>query len=258
MSTPTQVLVIQHEDSCPPGWVGPWLTEAGAELSVIRAWERSSQVPQDLAAYDGLVVLGGEMDATADAGHPWLPGTRALLAQAVSDRIPTLGICLGFQLTAVALGGRVGKNPAGPRRGITQVVPGGRAIGDPLFGTLPNGALAVHYNYDIAVELPPGADVLAATDDGAPQIVRFAPQAWGVQFHPEVGPEIFNRWTIDKPAEKVPSDYGFDARASAAAVATARESLIATWRPVVQTFAQLLSGGDPPGASPSAQRGSAR
>lgn len=108
-----RLLVIQHEESCPPGWAGDWLTEAGVVLDVRQAW-RGDVIPPRLTDHGGLLVLGGEMNAYADAAHPWLPATRALIARTVADGMPFLGICLGHQLATVALGGAVEAHPAGP------------------------------------------------------------------------------------------------------------------------------------------------
>ncbi|MGH3509083.1 MAG: type 1 glutamine amidotransferase, partial [Nocardioidaceae bacterium] len=111
MSRP-RILVIEHEEQCPPGWLGEWLVEAGASLDVRRAYA-GQPLPNRLTHHDGLVVLGGSMGANDDAKHGWLTATKQLLRQAVADDVPTLGVCLGHQLLAAALGGTVGPNPNG-------------------------------------------------------------------------------------------------------------------------------------------------
>src|SRR4051812_25371999 len=109
---PREVLVVQHEPETPVGWLGEGLTAAGVRLTTRHAYA-DDPLPPDLEGWDGLVVLGGAMDSWDDAGTPWLPGTRELVRTAERDSVPVLGICLGHQLAAAALGGTVGRNPGG-------------------------------------------------------------------------------------------------------------------------------------------------
>ena len=230
------VLVIQHTPDCPPGRVGDWLSESGCVLEIIHPYAGESQ-PADLSGHAGLVVLGGEMGAYDDDTAPWLPATRALLAEAVTQAVPTLAICLGHQLLAVATGGRVARSAAGQQGGTLPVGLLGAAAEDPLFGTVPAGAVATHWNSDLVVELPPGAVALARTPAGV-QALRLGRVAWGVQFHPEVDSELVRPWA----AADVGSGQLSPERAETwlAEVATADASLVATWGPFVQRFAVLL------------------
>src|SRR5689334_4560049 len=100
------ILVIENARDAPVARLGEWLVAAGAELDVRNA-EAGDELPDRLAGYAGLVVLGGGMNAYDDAKAPWLPRVRQLLAEAVQTELPTLGVCLGGQLLAVATGGRV-------------------------------------------------------------------------------------------------------------------------------------------------------
>ena len=70
---------------------------------------------------DALIVLGGPMDAYDDEVAPWLPSVRELLLSAIDDGVPTIGICLGAQLLAVAAGGKVERGAAGPEIGLGEV-----------------------------------------------------------------------------------------------------------------------------------------
>lgn len=183
-SSPPHVLVIEHTDSCPPGLVGQWFAEAGLRLDRVRG-HRGDVLPDDLSGHDALLVMGGEMGADDDADHAWLTPTKALLRTAVATGVPTLGVCLGHQLLAVACGGGIEKLPSGPQVGLFPV--GRTAAGrrDALFGDLPDGARAVHWNGDIVTTPPADAEVLAASAVGI-QALRVGDRAWGVQFHPEV------------------------------------------------------------------------
>ena len=84
------VLVVQHQDDCPPALVGDWLVEAGCALDVRRPYA-GDELPADLSGHDALMVLGGSMGAHDDADHPWLTPTKALVRNAVATSTPTLG-----------------------------------------------------------------------------------------------------------------------------------------------------------------------
>ena len=230
------VLVIQHTVVCPSGRVGDWLAESGCVLQVCRPYAGDSP-PIHLTGYAGLVVLGGEMGAYDDDVAPWLPATRALLAEAVAEGVPTLAICLGHQLLAVATGGRVARSTDGQQGGTLRVGLLPAAAGDPLFAALADGAVATHWNNDLVVEPPPGAVELARTPAGV-QALRLGGAAWGVQFHPEVDLELVRPWaSADVGSRELTPER---AETWLAEVATADAALVATWRPFVHRFAALL------------------
>lgn len=239
MSAPV-LLVVQHEDSCPPAWFGDDADRAGARLEVVRC-HRAEALPSSLEGYDGLVVLGGEMGAYDDDKAAWLPSVRDLIARAGREGVPFLGICLGHQLAAVALGGAVVKNAAGHATGVTPFGPTAAAADDELFACVPHGAPLVQWNGDVVSELPPDAVTLAHSPDGAVQAARFGPLAWGVQGHPECSPAVFRSWTTDKPSAEQQREDGIDVREAAAGVENAKEDLHATWRPVHEAFVRCCA-----------------
>lgn len=237
MSSRARLLVVQHEPDAPVAWLGEWWTALGIELHVVRG-DRGEEVPSRAGhhdGHDGLVVLGGAMGANDDTEARWLVATRALLADAVGHGIPTLGVCLGHQLAAVALGGRVVRNPSGRMVGLVpvQLTPAGAT--DPLLAGL-DGIRAVHYNDDVVADVPPGASVLATLPDGRPQALRLGPAAWGVQFHPETSPEVFGAWLRwDSPDGLTPADEEL-----LASVTAGREALRTAWQGFAERFADLV------------------
>lgn len=210
MTAPAPVLVIEHESADPVGRLGLLWARRGLGVDIRRGWAGDPiPVRVDPERHSGLVVLGGYMGADDDAEHGWLAATKQLLRAAVSEHTPTLGVCLGHQLLCSALGGRVGRNPSGRALGLVQVGWLPERRGDPLLGSL--GAIsALHYNDDIALDLPPGARLLARSADGAAQAVRFGERAWGVQFHPEVEVETFVAWG-EVPEDIATAAYAADA-----------------------------------------------
>lgn len=236
----SRLLVVQHEDDCPPALVGDWLTERGCELDVRRPYA-GDDLPATLADHDGLLVLGGSMGAEGD--HPWLAPTKDLVRTAVAEAVPTLGICLGHQLVASALGGRVERNPRGQQLGLLEVGWTAEAVADELFGTLaeaPAPARGAHWNDDVVTVLPPGATLLASAPTGEVQAVRFAPTVWGVQLHPEVDHAILRRWAADDAGSHAAA--GIDQAALLDAVEAAGPELVTTWTPLAASFARVVHG----------------
>lgn len=248
---PARLLVIQHEPACPPGWFGEWLTRADLELDVLDAAEGRA-IPARLDGYGGLLVLGGRMGAGDDAEHRWLAPTKALIATTVLSGTAFLGICLGHQLAAAALGGEVAPNPRGRTRGLVPFTPTRAARADPLLGGVRPGSPALHHNNDIVTRLPRGpVQVLATAPDGSCQAVRLGPRAWGVQFHPEAGPEIFEVWVRAEQARereaaragasgagRTPDD---DGTLVTAQVFGQEAALRRAWGPVARRFAHLVT-----------------
>lgn len=235
MSSSPTVLVVQHSDDCTVGWFGPWLEGAGCVLDCRRPYA-GDPLPADLTGHDGLLVLGGPQNANADEIAPWLPATRALLRAAGESATPALGICLGHQLCAVAYGGVVERNPRGQQLGLLDVGWLPARDGDELVGGLVGRRRGVQWNDDIVTTLPSDAVLLAATPEGDPQAVRWAPTVWGVQLHPEVDAGILAGWASEE------SDRYDDDRLdrAVAAAAEAEDELRAAWRPLAERFGAIV------------------
>lgn len=230
------LLVVQHQESCPPGRVGQWLTEAGVELDVRRPYAGDT-LPDDLSGHHGMLVLGGEMSCRDDEVAPWLPAVRELIRTAAKGATPTLGICLGHQLASVALGGEVAVNPAGRTVGVLTVSATSELAQDALFAAAADGPVA-QWNNDVVTRLPEGAVRLADNERGDLLLARLAPTVWGVQGHPEADLTIVTGWAVKDSGTPAVADL--DLPAVLGAVADAQPQVDATWRPVAQAFAALL------------------
>lgn len=214
--------------------MGDWLTEAGCLLDVRRPYAGDA-LPDDLAAHDALLVLGGSMGAHDDDAFPWLTRTKHLVREAAADRTPTLGICLGHQLAAAAFGGAVARNPRGQQLGLLPMGWTDAAGVDDLVQGLVGTGFGIHWNDDIVVREPPGTVVLARTPQGELQAARFAPTVWGVQLHPEVDVTILRAWT-----ELTPGRYPDEVLEEVLGrIAAHREQLEAGWRPLARALASL-------------------
>ena len=230
----SRVLVIVNDPSDPVGPLGEWLTEAGLDLELVEA-HAGARIPS-LDAFDGLLVLGGSMGANDDDVAPWLPAVRALLARAVRDEVPTLGICLGGQLLAVATGGRVGRSPDGPEYGAQLIAKRANAATDPLFGPMPITPDVMQWHVDAITQLPPGAVLLANSPGSEVQAFRLGRLAWGTQFHIETTPAIVRLWA-GEDAELL---EGYDIERLLARSDAAHEDIAQVWRPFARAWAAVV------------------
>jgi GMP synthase (glutamine-hydrolysing) len=147
-------------------------------------------VRPDPAAYDALIVLGGPMSANDDLG--FLHEEVGIIARAIERQQPVLGICLGAQLLARALGAEVRRNPA-PEIGWfpVELTQAGRE--DALLAQLSNPFHVFHWHSD-TFDLPAGATLLASSEACRNQAFRVGQILYGFQFHPEVTPEMIADW----------------------------------------------------------------
>lgn len=183
------------------------------------------------------------MGAGDDATVPWLEPTKRLLRRAASDGVPALGICLGHQLAAVALGGTVQPDARGRTVGVQQVGWRSAARADPLVGPVTTSdTIAVQWNRDSVVSLPPRALELARRADGQLQAAQFAPTVWGVQWHPEADADVVATWAA---RDRTETGDDVDLDAAVGGVAARSERLRRTWRPLAQRFAVLCARSRP-------------
>jgi GMP synthase (glutamine-hydrolysing) len=231
-----RVLVIQNEADDPIGVLGDWLRAAGLELIELRA-DQGAEIPADLDGFDGLLVLGGAMGANDDDRAPWLPAVRALLRRAVADEVPTLGICLGGQLLAAALGGTVALSPEGPEYGAQLIAKRAAASTDPLFGSLPITPDVIQWHVDAITDLPPAAILLASSPTCPVQAFRLGRLAWGTQFHIETTPETVRAWA----AADAEALEGYDVERILARSDAAHADIAEVWVPFAQAFAGVVT-----------------
>lgn len=231
----SRVLVVEHDAECPPALFGGWLEQAGCDVEVCRPYA-GDELPA-VATYDALLVLGGPMGANDDDAHAWLGPVKDLIRDARETGMPTLGICLGHQLIAVALGGTVGRNPRGQQVGLLGVGWTEDAPGDRLLGPLTTPRRGVQWNDDVVTRLPEDATLLARTGHGEVQAARFGPQMWGVQLHPEVDVPVLQPWAdSDRGSHET---RGIDTDGLLRDIDAARAELDDAWRPLAAGFAGL-------------------
>lgn len=230
-----RVLMVQPDEKDDAGRFGLWLEAEGLQIDLVRPFA-GEPVPTTSTA-DAVVVLGGSMGANDDAIHPWLLDIRGLLSDALSREVPTLGICLGAQLLAVASGGTVVQGDAGLECGVVSVEWTDGSVLDPLVGGMPEPFLAASMHFDAIDSLPVDAMLLGTGQTYPNQVFRIR-RAWGVQFHPEVTPERFASWRSEVgPAFR----EGYDAHARI--VESMDHEVRAGTRELARRFGAIVRGG---------------
>lgn len=192
------VRVLRHVAFEDLGLLGPLLEARGADIEVVDV-PTADLVGLDSLEPDLLVVLGGPIGANDEALFPFLRPELEGIARRLAARRPTLGICLGAQLMARALGARV--QPA-RRKEIgwapIQRTEAGRAG---VLGRLGDDAPTVLHWHGDNFELPDGAERLASTEVCPNQAFRVGGHALGLQFHLEVTPGALERWLVGHVVE---------------------------------------------------------
>jgi len=185
------VLVLQHIACEPPGIFEDVLDERGATLHRVEL-DEGEPLPSSLAGIDAVVAMGGPMSVNDEDEHPWLVAEKALIAGAVRGGTPFWGSCLGVQLLASSLGGKVVRGPL-PEVGILPVHATPEALVDPVFAGLAWPRPTLQWHQD-TFDLPEGATLLATSPAYPNQAFRVGDVAYGVQFHVEVDEEMADEW----------------------------------------------------------------
>jgi GMP synthase-like glutamine amidotransferase len=179
MASRLKALIVQHEEPTPPGLLREWLDGRGAEVDILRI-DLEEEIP-DPRDYELIASLGSEF-AAFDDSVPFIHRESELIRQATEHDVPFLGLCFGGQLMARVLGGasfRADRSEIGwltVRTKDPDLIPEG-----PWF----------QWHFD-TFTLPRGAHLLADTDVGPQAYV--VGRSLGLQFHPEVTPEIMDSW----------------------------------------------------------------
>jgi GMP synthase (glutamine-hydrolysing) len=187
-----RVAVLHHLDHLDLGHARQILEDAGLELDE-RDLKGGDPLPE-LREADAILAMGGDQSIRDVDDYPYLQAEAELMRAAIERDVPVLGVCLGGQLLARALGGSVHQQPRIIEWVEVRRLP--EADGDPVFGSLPPAIRALHWNEDW-FSTPDGAVELLSRAGPGGEAFRFGQSAWGIQFHPEADEALLEGWYED-------------------------------------------------------------
>ena len=186
-----KILVFQHVPYEPLGTLDPLLKNAGFRIRYVN-FGRDASLRPALDRYEALIILGGPMNSDQIDSYPNLITEVEIIREAVQREMSVLGICLGAQLLAKALGGKIQRNA---RREIgwydVELTEAGQS--DPVLSRFAARQRVFQWHED-GIELPDGVTHLARSDDSPVQAFRYREHAYGFQFHLEVDANLIERW----------------------------------------------------------------
>ena len=186
-----RLLVFRHVAYEVLGTLDPLLKDAGFRIKYVN-FERHPDAEPSLEGYDGLIVLGGPMNVDEVDKYHNLKTEVNIIREAVEKELPILGICLGSQLLAKALGAKVRKNPE-KEIGWYEISPTKKGQKDPLISNFMQEEKIFQWHGD-TFELPDGAKLLASSPLCKNQAFRYGENVYGFQFHLEVDTPMIERW----------------------------------------------------------------
>ena len=186
-----RALVLQHVPVEGPGTLASYLNARGWTLETVALYE-GAHLPEDAKEYQAVIVMGGPMGVYDEAEYPFLSDEHQFLMRVLAQGVPLLGICLGSQLLAKALGARVYRNPY-KEIGWYTVDLTLAGTTDPLFTCLTSPVPVFQWHGD-AFDLPAGAAPLATSSRCPHQAFRYGDRVYGLLFHLELTPTVIQSW----------------------------------------------------------------
>ncbi|MBI4302272.1 MAG: type 1 glutamine amidotransferase [Chloroflexi bacterium] len=186
-------LVLQHIKCEHIGLLGHFLDDKGIGYDIVSLY--SNQAIPNLSFYQALVILGGPMNVYEEDKYPYLVDEHQAIKEAIQSNTPVLGICLGAQLIAKALGAKVSPNPT-KEIGFYPISLTEEGTRSELFRECPPQFAVFQWHGD-TFDIPNGATKLASSSLCSNQAFSYDHHAYALQFHVEVTPAMVVHWTTE-------------------------------------------------------------
>ncbi len=190
-----EILVLQHINIEDPGYIKDLMIKDGVNITTVEL-DEGEKIPNNLNFFDGMLCMGGPMDAWMEKDFPWLIEEKKKIKEFVVElNKPYLGFCLGCQLLGEVIGGKVVKTN-NPEIGMLDVNFLDEKKKDILFADFPQKITSLQWHSYEVQELEKNKDVtlIASSKETKYQIFRYKNNAYGIQFHIEIKDTTVNDW----------------------------------------------------------------
>ena len=228
---------LYHDASEGAGLIGETLKAQGIDFRPVHLYEGEG-LPRDTSDLEGLVIMGGPMDVDDIGQFPFLLPEIQLIEKVLSEKKPALGVCLGSQHLAKALGARVYPNKQ-REVGWHPVTLTAAAKVDPLFSKFPDPMDVLHWHGD-TFDLPSGAVQLARSTRCENQAFRWGDSVYALQFHVEATPAMVSTWCASADGKAYASGAGESAEAVVASTPRAFERIEPHARAFLKNYANAV------------------
>ena len=195
---------LQHVPFENPGSILEWANKNQCLVTATHLYD-NEKLP-DTSEFDWLVVMGGPMNIYEETQYPWLKAEKVLIKTAIEAGKVVIGMCLGSQLIADVIGGKVVQNEK-KEIGWFPITFSEKAKASPLFAFFPDRPVVFHWHGDTFVELPEAATVIATSTACKNQAFVYQQRVFGFQFHLENTLPIIEALIVNCGAEMIPGDY---------------------------------------------------
>lgn len=227
----SKVLIIRHVPHESAGTIESFLTDHKLNFEYLNPYD-GIQVPHALKAHDALIVMGGPMNVDETREYPFLADEVKLIQDCIQAKKPVIGVCLGAQLMAKALGSKVFK---GPRKeiGWYPIELSTEAAKDPVFNRANKTETVLHWHGD-TFDLPKGATLLASSKIYPNQLFKYGSKAYAFQFHIEVTAPMVRDWMKENSSDLAGTQSYLDPKSITDKLDQKAESLSALAFPIYE------------------------
>ncbi|OGF45227.1 MAG: hypothetical protein A2231_00380 [Candidatus Firestonebacteria bacterium RIFOXYA2_FULL_40_8] len=186
-----KILIVKHVENEGAGTLETFFKGRGF-VPIILELAKGESFPEDVKEYKAVIVMGGPMNVYEEEKYYFLKEENIFIKEILKEKIPFLGVCLGAQLLAKALGAKIKKAPM-KEIGWYEIDLTKEGEGDPIFKNTRQKFNVFQWHEDM-FELPKKSTLLSVSDNGINQAFKYGENAYGFQFHIEATPQMIESW----------------------------------------------------------------